>query len=188
MVSQNGDSHPWRFDDPQIRVVYTKTAGLGIAFRNGIAAADSGYFYYLSPDLPFDLGDLALMLKSEADLVLGSKLHPDSKYDIELVRKLGSYGFYALTRMILPDFPVKDPNGSWFGKVSLLQPIAKVIRADDFFYAPEFIYRVHKAGLTIEEVPVVYVDHSQQTSSVNVIRHGWAYLKQLVAFRYANVD
>ena len=44
---------------------------------------------------------LKIMKEQDVDIVIGSKLHKDSKLDYPLIRKIMSYGYYLMLKVLL---------------------------------------------------------------------------------------
>ncbi|MFM7535937.1 MAG: glycosyltransferase [Acidimicrobiales bacterium] len=78
--------------------------GKGAAVRAGMAASSARYIGYLDADGDIDpalvLRLLAAIEASDADIVLGSKRHPDSVVHIATVRRFWSWGYQRLVRLL----------------------------------------------------------------------------------------
>ena len=120
IISQNGNQNKFKFRENKTKLVFTKKKGLGIAIKNGLLAAKGEYFYFLPPDIPFGYTDYVEMypLREKYDLIVGSKLYPKSIYKTIFIRKILSSIQRVFTIILLRNFPVKDPNGTLFGKTS----------------------------------------------------------------------
>lgn len=148
-----------------------KESGLGYAYRQALPYLKSDWTYITSAEIPFGFSDLENMLKmrNDWDVILGSKLHKRANYHAPYVRKILSFASLFTTRLFLPDFPVRDANGSIFFRSNMSEFIEKSL-AYDFFITPEFAYRAHRAGHRVTEVPVKYAVDKNVNTSVRLFR------------------
>lgn len=183
IVSQNGRPKKIALDEPHTKVVFEKKRGLGYAIKNATTVATGDYMYFLSLEIPFNFSDLNHILKlyDKYDLLIGSKLHEKSVYEITGVRKLASSFLSLAAKIMLPNFNVKDPNGTLFGRADTFKKICKQTNSNDFFFNTEFVYGYSKMGLKIHEVPITYT-HSPTHSSVR-FSDGLKYLISLLKLR-----
>jgi glycosyltransferase involved in cell wall biosynthesis len=83
---------------------YPENHGKGHAIAHGLAAAQGRLVGWLDSDLDIDpqlIVDAALRFDDEPiDAVVGSKRHPDSKVHYPLTRRLYSWGFQTLVRLL----------------------------------------------------------------------------------------
>ena len=89
--------------DSRIKFIsYDDNKGKGYAVRRGMLAAKSEYVAFLDSDLeipPYLLeGYLRKAEEEDADVVIGSKMHKDSKIEYPFLRKVMSYGYYYFMR------------------------------------------------------------------------------------------
>lgn len=128
--------------------------GLGRAYVAGIAAARCRHVLLTADDLPFGLSDIrAWRQQSAADLVLGSKAHPDWVVDRTLVRQAMSLVFRAL-RLVVLGMRVRDCQGTPFARREWLQDLAPHLREGGYLSSTEIVYAAQREGLTIVEVSV----------------------------------
>lgn len=179
IVSQNGSPKKIDIDYQCTKVLFDPERGLGRAIKNAVAIASGEYLYFLSLQIPFDFSDTFSMLAlyDQYALIIGSKLHPNSKYKVTLFRKISSNFFHYIVSLLFPFFQIKDPNGTLFGRADVFKEITREVKSNDFFFNTEFVYLYKKRGLKVCEVPVVYV-RDRLHSSVRLI-DGLNYLRQL---------
>ena len=94
-----------RFADRGVRVIeYPDNGGKGHALRVGLAEARGEYVAFMDAD--GDIGPealrpfLALMDMYHPDVILGSKRHPLSEVDYPPIRKLLSWAYHKVTRVL----------------------------------------------------------------------------------------
>lgn len=181
IISQNGGKSSLPKLDTSIKVVYDQRAGLGLAIKNALIKSTGDYFYMLSLEIPFKFSDLREILRMDYehyDFIIGSKLHPQSVYKTNLIRKVVSSFFTLLTSLLLPKFHVADPNGTVFGKLNKLKTICRNVKSNDFFFSTETISLAIMSGYKVKEVPITYIKQDK-TTSVKMV-DGIKYLSQLV--------
>ena len=88
-------------ENPKIRCIsYQPNQGKGGALREGTAHATGDYIAFCDADLdlaPEQLADfIDRMQRENADVVIGSKMHPESKVDYPAIRRVYSWGYYIL--------------------------------------------------------------------------------------------
>ena len=94
-----------RKENSRIKMVsYQKNRGKGGAIKAGVTYASGAYIAFLDADLDLPAEQLETfyrtMLEEVTDFVIGSKLHKDSKLQYPLTRKIMSYGYYLLLRIL----------------------------------------------------------------------------------------
>lgn len=90
---------------------YEINQGKGCAIKYGVGKANGDVIGFIDAGMDLNPSEISLMLDimdwNKADIVLGSKLHPDSKVDYPLSRKVLSWGYRSLTHLLF-GFKVKD--------------------------------------------------------------------------------
>jgi hypothetical protein len=187
IVAQNGDPRAYQFQDPAIGVEYDRERGFGRVLRRALKRADGEFVYISSPDHPFGLMDLEqmLLMRQECEVIVGSKLHPLSTYVIDWKRKLSTTVLSLMIGILVPGFEVRDPNGSLWLARKAIDVIKDDLKADDFFFSTEVLFRAFQAGLSLTSVPVTYVK-LEQHSSVQLTSDGFDYAKQLLGLVFSH--
>lgn len=92
-------------------ISYKENQGKGYAVKKGMLSAKGDIVGFFDGGRDISISSLLiavnLMELHNADIVLGSKLHPDSEVKYPLIRKILSTGYRTITR-ILFNFDVKD--------------------------------------------------------------------------------
>ncbi|QQG44089.1 MAG: hypothetical protein HYW86_04470 [Candidatus Roizmanbacteria bacterium] len=187
IISQNGCLKKIKPPYSYCKVVFDSNRGLGTAIKKAVKVSTGDYCYFLSLEVPFNFTDLKQMINKcdQYDLIIGSKLHPHSIYQINIVRKLVSYISCAIASILLPNFRIKDPNGTLFGDSKIFKSICKHIISNDFFFNTELVYAYVKNNKRVIEVPVVYTKNDYR-SSVRILKDGYKYLIQIFNLCFDN--
>lgn len=148
-----------RRENSHIKVAtYQINRGKGGAIKEGISRATGEFIAYLDADLdlsPAHLNSfLAELLDEDADIVIGSKLHKDSQLNYPWKRKIMSYGYYVLLR-ILFHLNLKDTQtGVKLFRAEVIKPIAEELKTSGYAFDIEILARANLIGCRIQEMPV----------------------------------
>jgi glycosyltransferase involved in cell wall biosynthesis len=145
--------------DPNIKVVhYSKNEGKGFALRHGFHASDGDYVVFLDADLDlhpellyrfFDILSL-----ENADVVIGSKRHPESWTNYPKRRKIISE-IYHWILLALFGLPIRDTQvGLKLFKREALERVFDKIICRRFALDVELLANIHRAGYKILEAPI----------------------------------
>ncbi len=100
----------YRKDDTVV-LEYEKNQGKGFAVKHGVLTAKGDLIGFIDAGMDLDPSVISIMIDlmewNNADIVIGSKLHPDSKVKYPLIRKILSWGWRSLTHIIF-GFSIKD--------------------------------------------------------------------------------
>lgn len=90
---------------------YEKNQGKGFAVKYGTLKAKGDVIGFIDAGMDIDPSEISLMLNlmefNNADIVVGSKLHPQSKVNYPIPRKILSWGYRNFTHLLF-GFDVKD--------------------------------------------------------------------------------
>jgi glycosyltransferase involved in cell wall biosynthesis len=142
-----------------VRVVRcTRNEGKGNALICGALYSRGKYVAFVDADMdlhPEQLGNFfAIMQRSGADAVIGSKFHPDSKVDYPPLRRVYSLFYYMLVRTLF-GLPVRDTQtGIKLFKRPVLEYVLPRILVKRFAFDLELLANVHHFGFKIAEAPV----------------------------------
>lgn len=156
-------------DLPRVRFFHLPEKGVGAAFREGVGRASFEYLVTVDMDLSINLDFIveACQLLQSHDLVIGSKITGDQQRSV--MRKAVSGVFIGLARLLL---------GIGFHDYSIAAKAYRrnlarryLPRMDDLtFYVVEVVFRAHRDGMRIAEMPVSCRD--MRESRFNLIHEG----------------
>jgi glycosyltransferase involved in cell wall biosynthesis len=142
-----------------VRVVRcNRNEGKGNALICGASYAKGDYVAFLDADMdlhPEQLaGFFAIMEARNADAVIGSKFHPDSKVDYPPVRRVYSFVYYMLVRTLF-GLPVRDTQtGIKLFKRAVLEHVLPRVLVKRFAFDLELLANVQHFGYRVVEAPV----------------------------------
>ncbi len=143
---------------------------VGKAFRMGFERARYNRFICLDMDLSIDLRFVAqaFSLLTTADVVVGSKINGDQKRS--KLRTSASNAFIFTAKALLG---LSFSDYSIAAKAYRKSAVAPYLHRTDHntFYVTEILYRAHRDGKTIVEIPVDC--HDTRPSRFNLIHEGW---------------
>jgi dolichol-phosphate mannosyltransferase len=103
------------------------------------------------------------MQLDDADIVIGSKFHPNSKIQYPVLRRFVSLGYYYLVK-ILFGLPVHDTQtGLKLFKSEVLKKVLPRILVKEFAFDIEVLVNAHRLGYKIVEAPIS-LNHSWSSS------------------------
>lgn len=83
---------------------YVQNQGKSYAIRLGMKAAKGDYVMFIDSGMEIDPNGISMLLEHmewyEADVIVGSKRHPASFVNYSFVRKLLSFGYYSIVKLL----------------------------------------------------------------------------------------
>lgn len=143
-----------------IKLIRSETNhGKGFALKTAFEHSSGDYILFLDADLdihPRQIDNfLEIIQRTDADVVISSKRHPDSKISYPLKRKILS-DLYFLMTWFLFGLPVKDTQtGLALFKRVVLEKVFPKIVVKQYAFSLEILVLAHKFGYKIQEAPVV---------------------------------
>lgn len=145
---------------PQVIVKQNKeNYGKGRALKVGFRHATGDYVVFLDADMELHPAQIQtffdIMRLDDADVVIGSKRHPNSKLNYALQRRLISNIYFFFIK-ILFGLPIRDTQtGLKLFKYEVLRKVFPRILVKAYGYDLEILVNVHRLGYKIAEAPVV---------------------------------
>lgn len=113
---------------PKVRVLAYKTnRGKSFAVRTGMSKAKGDYVMFIDSGMEIDPNGMSMLLEHmewyKADVIVGSKRHPASQVNYNWQRKILSFGYYYLVKLLF-GIKVRDTQaGIKIFKKNVLQKI-----------------------------------------------------------------
>ncbi|GAC1542174.1 MAG: hypothetical protein NVS3B16_06780 [Vulcanimicrobiaceae bacterium] len=142
-----------------VRVVrYDRNQGKGNALSAGVMHSRGDCIVFLDADMDLHPAQLptflAILAGNGVDAVIGSKLHPRSNVNYPFHRRVLSYGYFLLTRLLF-GLPVRDTQTGF--KVFRRQALEKALPftyAKGFSFDVELLAVMHMLGARFADAPV----------------------------------
>lgn len=160
-----------------------KHTGKGYALSRGIAIASGRFVAMMDGDGQINVRYLPEMVdlikRGAADIVLGSKYHPDAYYKPGFFRWWIGKSYNWLIQILLRYNLTDIQAGIKLFKRERLNSLLP-IRADNFDFDLEFISKAIDEGVTIKEIPIKVRDRFSGKSKVNKLRVSFGLLFQIL--------
>ncbi len=142
-----------------IPVNIAKNSGKGNALKEGFARATGDYVVFLDADLDLHPAQLTrvfkIMRNERADVIVGSKYHPDSTIDYPFSRKVLSK-VYAGMMNVLFDLNLHDTQtGMKVFRREVLDRVFPLVTCKGFAFDIEVLTNARNLGYKVVEAPVV---------------------------------
>lgn len=173
--------------DPRVRLLLRAgPPGRGAAGRDGLLyAVEQGFSRLVEMDGDFSHQPkhvpALLAALSDCDLAVGSRRVPGgSDLDRPLFRRALTLAANAYARTLLR-LPIQDVNSGFraFGPRALAAARPASLRSRGPAILHEILYRVCRAGLSVKEVPIEFVDRKQGDSKLSLARLAAGYMTVL---------
>jgi glycosyltransferase involved in cell wall biosynthesis len=137
--------------------------GKGRAIKRALRYVTGDYVVFLDADLelhPTQIQTLFdIMRLDNADVVIGSKLHPNSLVSYPLYRRIITTVYFYLVKMLF-GLPCRDTQtGLKLFKTEVLRKVLPRILVKKFAFDLEILANAHHLGFRITDAPIVF--HSQ---------------------------
>ena len=148
--------------DPEIVYAgYEKNRGKGGAIKHGVSEARGDVIGFIDADLDISPDHLVRYLEhmeqTGCDVVIGSKMHKESKLDYPPLRKFVSLGYYIGLK-ILFGMNIKDTQtGVKLYKASLIKRVAPLLKVKGYAFDIEVLALCAHEGARIDPMPVEIV-------------------------------
>jgi glycosyltransferase involved in cell wall biosynthesis len=133
--------------------------GKGRAIKKSLHYVTGDYMVFLDADMdlhPLQVQTLFdIMRLDNADIVIGSKLHPNSVVNYPLDRRIISFIYYLLVRMLF-SLPCHDTQtGLKLFRTEVLRKVLPRILVKKFAFDLEVLVNAYHLGYKIAEAPIV---------------------------------
>ena len=140
---------------------YEKNRGKGGAVKHGVSMASGDVIGFIDADLDIAPSHLVKFYEhmngNGCDVVIGSKMHKDSKLDYPPLRKFVSLGYYVILKVLF-GMKIKDTQtGIKLYRSSVLKKVAPKLRVKGYAFDIEVLALCAHEGAVIEEMPVEIV-------------------------------
>ncbi len=150
--------------------LFNSSKGLGNALRRGVELSKNDFVLFIPADYTFGESELEYFSKNNQNLneyILGSRAHKNSFSKSSFDRKLITFGFNFLKKIIL-NLNIKDTMGTFIIESSLAKSLMSSTFSEQFFITTELVFRAIKNNIYISEIPIINkVDENNQTT----VRH-----------------
>lgn len=162
-----------RIRSKKIRVLgYKKNQGKGHAIKYGVARARGDIIGFIDAGMDIDPSGISMLLSHmiwyDADIIIGSKLHPVSQVNYPLWRKIISWAYRSLTR-ILFGFKVRDTQvGIKIFKRDVATSVFPLLLVKSFAFDIEVLAVAYSLGYKrIFEAPIKLNLNTMNTTITN---------------------
>lgn len=157
-------------DFPEVRMLSIGQPNYGMAMKTGILAARGDFVICDEIDLcdtQFYARALALLERTDTDLVVGSKAMVGSNDQRPWVRRMGTRVYNGMLRAVC-GFGGTDTHGLKAFKREVLLETAQRCILDRDVFASEFVIRAHREQKKVVEIP--FAVHEKRPPSINLVK------------------
>jgi len=157
-------------DFPEVRMISIGQPNYGLAMKTGILAARGDFVICDEIDLcdtEFYARALALLERTDTDLVVGSKAMVGSNDQRPWVRRVGTRVYNGLLRAVC-NYRGTDTHGLKAFKREVLLETAERCVLDRDVFASEFVIRAHREKKKVVEIP--FAVHEKRPPSINLLK------------------
>lgn len=177
------NDYPGRFKAKNI-----ERGGKGLALKDYFRESRADILSFMDIDLAVSLESLPDLinpiLKNEADLVIGSRLLPESKIARSSLREFGSRNYNRLSRIMFRNNISDLQCGFKAFKKEVFLKIENLLRDDKWFLDTELVILTDYFGYKIKEIPVDWEEsrYFERKSKVRKIE-AYHFVKKLISFK-----
>jgi glycosyltransferase involved in cell wall biosynthesis len=162
--------HELAAEHPHVRMLSVGQPNYGLAMRMGILEARGTFVICDEIDLldtEFYARAMALLERSDTDLVVGSKAMVGSNDQRPLFRRTATRVYNGMLRLVCR-YPGTDTHGlKAFRREALLETARRCVLDRDVF-ASEFVIRAHREGKKVVEIP--FAVREKRPPSINLLK------------------
>jgi len=165
------------YDSPNVKVIsYKENKGKGNAIKQGFKYVTGDLVIFLDGDTDLHPEQLECFLyhmsMNDADVVIGSKVHPNSQVKYPPLRRFLSHGYRCFNKMLF-NLDVHDTQvGQKLFKKEVLDDIMPRVVVKRYAFDLELLVNAHKRGYKIVEAPIkLNYDFSGSSVNLKAISH-----------------
>jgi glycosyltransferase involved in cell wall biosynthesis len=166
------------------KLCHDRNTGRGRTVADGFHLARGRYIGYLDIDLEVHaryIPAMLLALEHGADVATAHRIY---KVQPRLfIRFIASQGYAHLMRLLLGVHLQDTETGYKFFNREQILPLLDQVENERWFWDTEIMVRAALAGLTIQEIPCLFIRRYDKQSTVNVISDSIDYFRNLWRFR-----
>jgi glycosyltransferase involved in cell wall biosynthesis len=154
----------------QVRMLSVGEPNYGLAMRTGILEARGTFVICDEIDLcdtEFYARALALLERSDTELVVGSKAMVGSSDQRPMIRRLATRVYNGMLRAVCR-YPGTDTHGLKAFRRDALTETARRCVLDRDVFASEFVIRAHREGKKVLEIP--FTVREKRPPSINLVK------------------
>ncbi|MFZ5424764.1 MAG: glycosyltransferase [Patescibacteria group bacterium] len=138
---------------------YKRNRGKGYALRYGMARARGDYVAFIDSGMEINPNGISLMLEHmiwyDAHIIVGSKRHPASRTNMQLMRKIYSWGYYWFVKLLFGLHVSDTQTGLKVFRKDVLQDVLPRLLVKEFAIDIEILAVANYLGYTrIYDAPV----------------------------------
>ncbi len=147
------------------KVVISNNQGKGNALREGFRSSRGQLVFFLDADLDLHPRQIQVLYKilqdQNADIVIGSKRHPQTVLNYPVKRRVVSWVYFILVKLLF-GLPIKDTQtGIKLFKRPVLEKVFPKILVKKYAFDLELLVLAHYYHYKIAEAPVVVNYHTK---------------------------
>lgn len=157
---------------PEVKITRNmQNYGKGRALKKGFRLAAGDYIVFLDSDIDLHPAQIEtffdIMKLDNADVVIGSKRHPNSVLNYPLERKIISNVYFFFIKLMF-GLPIRDTQtGLKLFKYEVLKTIFPKIVVKAFAFDLEILANAHRLGYKIAEAPV-HIDSKREFGRIGI--------------------
>ena len=163
-------------DFPQLEVFhYAPNRGKGYALRFGFERARADIVAFIDGDLDIHpscvLALLAQLEATDADAVIGSKVHPDSEVVYPMFRRFQSRVFRTFIRSLFRLDVTDTQTGCKVFRRQVLDTCLPHVQSDGFAFDLELLVLANDAGYRVTEGPIALDYQFSSSTGIHAVGH-----------------
>ena len=154
-------------DDHIIPAGYSKNRGKGGAIIEGVSISRGSMVGFIDADLDLSPDQIESYVRTleekDADVVIGSKMHKESKLEYPPARKVFSFCYYVMLKVLFGLKCHDTQTGLKIYKGDLIRKVAAVQTIHGYAFDIEMLALASKCGARLVEMPVK-LNYTRNTS------------------------